>query len=856
MLRSGLLLLLLVSALNQLAFGQGTAFTYQGQLSSSGAPAEGVYDFRFRVAVDPFANNYLGSSFLTNGVPVTNGLFTTAMDFGPSIFAGSNLWLEVAVRTNGGGAYTTLAPLQPLTPTPYSIFANTASNLTGTVSAAQLNGALLSANLSGTYTGAVTFNNPANSFSGNGTGLTNVNAATFAGLAPAGFWQASGNAGTSATNGNFVGTTDYQPLELRANGQRGIRVEPMTNNSRYLGLALSNLVNVVNGSGANYVSNSVFGATIGGGGASFGHGPPFGPSFTNIVTDHFGTVGGGYGNIAAGESTVAGGNQNSASGYRSTVAGGFGNASSGGYAFVGGGESNRATNDHATVVGGYKNTAAYVSSTVGGGFRNYASGDFNGGDSATVAGGYQNAAVGNNGVVAGGAENYAQGDNAVICGGWYHTNLALGGFIGGGQYNSIQAGATNATIAGGLSNNAFGQYATVGGGYNNSAYVISATVSGGYQNQAFNDSATVAGGVFNVAGGAGSMVSGIANLANGYAATVSGGKSNNAASTFATIGGGTNNFANGDGSTVGGGYNNATSGSYATVSGGYGNSASGSAATVAGGVQNVAAGLDSFAAGTTAQALHDFSFVWSDGSQPFSSSVPRQFAVQAAGGVQLAADVQLSGGAAYHNLSLSGGNAFGYLYGSYLALSDGVHLGYNWYYDANGTGHPSNAGGQTSRLSVGYGSVGIYISTAINQPPTVQRLLANASGVTVNGTFNNLSDRNAKQDFAPVSPSHILEEVVQLPLSEWSYKEDPKTRHIGPVAQDFYSIFSVGTDDKHIAPIDEGGVALAAIQGLNQRLEDKGRSSEARIEVLEAENARLKARLEKLEQIVLSQSSE
>jgi hypothetical protein len=45
-------------------------------------------------------------------------------------------------------------------------------------------------------------------------------------------------------------------------------------------------------------------------------------------------------------------------------------------------------------------------------------------------------------------------------------------------------------------------------------------------------------------------------------------------------------------------------------------------------------------------------------------------------------------------------------------------------------------------------------------------------------------------------------------------------RHIGPMAQDFYSAF--GLDDKRITTIDEGGVALAAIQGLyrqNQALE-------------------------------------
>jgi hypothetical protein len=72
-----------------------------------------------------------------------------------------------------------------------------------------------------------------------------------------------------------------------------------------------------------------------------------------------------------------------------------------------------------------------------------------------------------------------------------------------------------------------------------------------------------------------------------------------------------------------------------------------------------------------------------------------------------------------------------------------------------------------------------------------------------------------------VSASQILDKVLQRPVSEWSYKEDPTTRHIGPMGQDFYSTFNIGTDDKHIAPIDEGGIAFAAIQGLNQKLNER-----------------------------------
>ena len=88
---------------------QGTAFTYQGRLDVSGSVAGGLYDFRFKLYLDPLGNTQVGSTYLTNAIGVTNGLFTTTIDFGPGIFTGSNYWLEVDVRTNGVGSYTLLS---------------------------------------------------------------------------------------------------------------------------------------------------------------------------------------------------------------------------------------------------------------------------------------------------------------------------------------------------------------------------------------------------------------------------------------------------------------------------------------------------------------------------------------------------------------------------------------------------------------------------------------------------------------------------------------------------------------------------------------------------------------------------
>ena len=155
------------------AFAQGTGFTYQGRLTDNGNPANGNYDLQFYLRDTLAGGSPVGATNTRAPLSVSNGVFTVTLDFGAGIFTGPGRWMEIGARTNGSvAAYTTLAPRQALTPTPYAI---TASNLTGTLPAAQLSGTLPASSLAGTYSGAVTFNNAANSFAGNGAGLTNLN---------------------------------------------------------------------------------------------------------------------------------------------------------------------------------------------------------------------------------------------------------------------------------------------------------------------------------------------------------------------------------------------------------------------------------------------------------------------------------------------------------------------------------------------------------------------------------------------------------------------------------------------------------------------------------------------------------
>jgi len=143
------------------------------------------------------------------------------------------------------------------------------------------------------------------------------------------YWSITGNSGI--TSSNFLGTTDGQPLELRVNNARALRLEPNPTSP-----------NLVAGVASNSVVAGVMGAAIGGGGAS---------DHPNLVTGDYGTVGGGRGNVAG---DLSGPNANASF---ATVSGGEGNVAAGNHAAVGGGQGNGAYGGYATVPGGLDNVA-------------------------------------------------------------------------------------------------------------------------------------------------------------------------------------------------------------------------------------------------------------------------------------------------------------------------------------------------------------------------------------------------------------------------------------------------------------------------------------------------------------------
>ncbi len=153
-------------------------------------------------------------------------------------------------------------------------------------------------------------------------------------------------------------------------------------------------------------------------------------------------------------------------------------------------------------------------------------------------------------------------------------------------------------------------------------------------------------------------------------------------------------------------------------------------------------------------------------------------------------------------------------------------------------------GNSPSTLYLNFSGGNVAIGPIAN--PSARLHVAGEAKATV---FTPTSDRNAKQNFTSVNPREVLAKVAALSITEWSYKTIKDVRHIGPVAQDFYAAFGVGGDDKGISTVDADGVALAAIQGLNEKLGEK----EAELLRLRAENQGLARRLGAIERALRMQ---
>ena len=160
---------------------------------------------------------------------------------------------------------------------------------------------------------------------------------------------------------------------------------------------------------------------------------------------------------------------------------------------------------------------------------------------------------------------------------------------------------------------------------------------------------------------------------------------------------------------------------------------------------------------------------------------------------------------------------------AYQMRSDGGH---RW----------SNGSNNTMTLA---STAAITVNNGTNDTMTLD-----ASGnMHVLGVYTNTSDKNLKEGFEDVDPREVLATVAEMPITSWQYIADQNnSRHIGPMAQDFYAAFGLGADNVSISTTDSAGVALAAIKGLNEVVSEK----DAEINDLKARLAKLEAMMQKL----------
>lgn len=293
---------------------------------------------------------------------------------------------------------------------------------------------------------------------------------------------------------------------------------------------------------------------------------------------------------------------------------------------------------------------------------------------------------------------------------------------------------------------------------------------------------------------------GLANTADGTLSSIGGGYGNRASSIYGRIGGGAYNVVEGYGGVVGGGggfdalitntVGNIVYADFGVVAGGIGNLAASNAyyAVVGGGYYNAAGGVGSVVAGGTVNTAYgDY------------AAVP--------GGI----DCHATG-----DYSLAAGRG-----------SVATNLGAFVWADATPAYFRSSRDNEFRVRAAG----GVFFYSDAAATVGV-RLAPGGNG------WSAVSDRNLKENFAPVDGDGLLEKLAALPVLSWNMRtQSPDIRHLGPTAQDFKAAFGLGESDDHISYSDADGVALAAIQALTKRLE----STEARLQTALTEIERLKA---------------
>ncbi len=391
----------------------------------------------------------------------------------------------------------------------------------------------------------------------------------------------------------------------------------------------------------------------------------------------------------------------------------------------------------------------------------------------------------------------------------------------GSTANSIDAGVRGATINGGGMaagdsdpdftdegpNRITDSYGTIGGGFGNTAGEAGGTTTG-------TAYATVSGGSGNTASGVGSVIGGgRQQLASGSFTTVSGGNRNVATSIYASVGGGVNNAAIENSSTVSGGDNNCAGGE-ASWAGGTGAKVRVPMGT---GSNPPGQGCDTIT-NTTDSDGDEGTFVWADTSPGiFQSSGANQFLVRADGGFGF--NTSLFGGSVNDDMVIAAKKNSG---------NDNVDV------------RLSSRNDETTLLGVSDTTGSTYFITSPNSGEDRLRVsiagaLGGIASLSNGGTWTNASSRGFKENFSRVDSTKILNQLLAMPIMTWDYIGSNEGSHMGPVAEDFKASFGLAGNGKAISTVDADGVAMAAIQGLNQKLEAELAALKQALKILQAQ---------------------
>ena len=805
----------------------GTAFTYQGRLDDSIGPVTGTYDLTFSVYdSSDVSGSLIAGPFTNSATAVSNGLFTVTLDFGASVFNLSDRWLEIGVRTNGTTAFATLAPRQHVTPVPYAITAFNAAVLLGQLPASQLSGTLSTAQLPSTvallnsnqvFSGAVTFNNLSNSFAGSGAGLsgvlfsalngTGIESLNFGNLvfgnyyfptsAPVAVGDMNGDGKMDLITVDHLGTV----LVLTNNGNSGFSL--LSSNSTAPSIQVASVTDV-NGDGKQDVvtvsSNAVAVFTNSGSGrivlASF---TPTGIGVQTLATADFNGDGKPDVVVIGGSSVIVmTNNGNAGFGFFATLPGTGPNDWCVIAADVNGDNrmdiicsqlSASPSTGNLTVFTNNNGTGFVLCSTpvTGANPLSIAAADFNGDgriDLATADYGAFGAGQSISVLLNDGTGNFATSTALINAAGPAQVVTAD---INGDKKTDILVASAGANSEGPraisvLTNDGSGNV-TLSFVLSNQVSVLTADVNG-------DGRADVISSIFATNGNA------IVSIPDTWLNSPS-------ALTF-LVPVVTQNGFTANGVAV---FNNPASVFNGTFSG------NGSGLT--------SLNASSITSGTLADARLSVNVALLNANQTFTGTNTYNNALN------INSNVFFGTGAGRQMLNLWG-TQYGIgvqSYTTYFRTDNSFPGGdFAWY---QGGIH------NDAQLNPGGGKTLMVLDNAGNLRVTNN---VYAAGVQLT------SDRNAKENFTPIDPVAALSRVISLPVTEWNYKnEGAETKHIGPVAQDFHAAFGLnGGDDKHISSVDEGGVALAAIQGLNEKLQADNAS-------LRQENDLLAKRLDTLE---------